>query len=336
MQRERVQRSVIRSVLGVCLIVSMVGSMAQGLGAQASASEGAIFLLLPVGGQAISLGRAMTAIDGQESAFWNPAGLAALRDSRAVLFRGSSNVGTSTAVSLLFGKPDVGVLGISYLLWDAGEIERRDENNNELGIESLRNHLVIVSTAATLLPHLSVGINLKLVQFRLSCRGICGDRGSTSSTYAVDAGVQVKPSEHFPFRLGAMLSHVGPAFQHENAEQADPLPGRIRLAAAYDFLHNRRKNKPVEGWLVAEVQDHFPRLNSPAVYLGTELAAGEEDRLFLRAGYIIRDRDRPTGGSVGVGIALRQFELSVAKSLTESALSEATDPVTVALSLRGW
>ena len=53
-----------------------------------TSGEGAPFLLLPVGAKAVALGRAMTAVEGAEGAFWNPAGLAGAGRSQIVLFRG--------------------------------------------------------------------------------------------------------------------------------------------------------------------------------------------------------------------------------------------------------
>ncbi len=52
--------------------------------------EGALFLLLPVGAEGVSLGRAMTAARSAESAFWNPAGLAGLTRTEFLVMRGAS------------------------------------------------------------------------------------------------------------------------------------------------------------------------------------------------------------------------------------------------------
>ena len=57
-------------------------------------TEGALFLILPVGAQGIAMGRAMTALPSQESAFWNPAGLAHVRDRRVFLYRGDQLAGS--------------------------------------------------------------------------------------------------------------------------------------------------------------------------------------------------------------------------------------------------
>lgn len=299
--------------------------------AQSSSDEGAPFLLLPVGADAVGVGRAVTALPGQESVFWNPAGLASLEQSRFVLARGDVQVATSTAVSALFARRGVGALGISYLLLDAGDQEYRDRDDNLTGTISIRNHLAVVSTAARLLPGLDVGANFKLVQEHLSCRGMCLGFGSTSTTFAVDAGAQFQWSDDVPLRLGVLVAHLGPRFQLENASQADPLPTRIRIGMAYDLL--RRLGTPgLEGWLSAEVQDRPGYQGGTSMHVGFQLAAGRTDALFVRAGYV-SDADQPGGPSVGLGLRFEQFFLSFAKSLAVTGMGE-TEPLNVSFAIR--
>ena len=148
-----------------------------------SSGEGALFLLLPVGAQAVSLGRAMTAVDGSEGAFWNPAGLAAVGQSLVVVFRGEQVAGTATAASGLYARPGVGTVGASYLLLDVGDQDFTDELGNVLGTVSVRNHLFVVSGAARFSQALSAGVSFKVIQFRLGCRGsMCPDRGTTATS----------------------------------------------------------------------------------------------------------------------------------------------------------
>ena len=64
-------------------------------------SEGALFLLLPVGAEGVSLGRTMTAVRSAESAFWNPAGLPRLAQTELVVMVGNPLPGKSTALSWL-------------------------------------------------------------------------------------------------------------------------------------------------------------------------------------------------------------------------------------------
>jgi len=320
-----------RSLLPLLLALALCGRAAA-QGRDPSSTEGALFLLLPVGAQGVSMGRAMTAIQGPEAAFWNPAGLAGVSDSRAVLFRGDHAVGAATALSLLAARAGVGTLGASYLLLDIGDQDLTDADGNVLGTISVRNHLGVVSAAAHLFGWLDGGVNLKVVQFRLSCRGICTDAGTAATTYAVDLGVQSVPRSDLPLRLGAMVAHVGPRLQVLNAEQADPLPSRMRVGAAYDVLAAFTERSDVQGWLAVEVQDRLRQPGSVSVYLGSEFVAGSREALYLRTGYVIGDLDQEAGARVGLGLRYERFDLAIAKSLAVSITGE-TEPVHVSFSI---
>lgn len=322
-----------RSLVPLLLAIALCGRAAAAQDRDPSSTEGALFLLLPVGAQGVSMGRAMTAVQGPEAAFWNPAGLAGVLDSRVVLFRGDHAVGTATALSLLAARPRLGTLGASYLLLDIGDQDLTDVDGNVLGTVSVRNHLGVVSAAAHLFGWLDGGVNLKVVQFRLSCRGICPDAGTTATTYAFDLGVQSVPRGDLPLRFGAMVAHVGPRLQVLNAEQADPLPSRVRVGAAYDVLAQFVERSDVRGWLSVEVQDRLREPGSLSVYLGSEFAAGSRDALYLRTGYVIGDLDQEDGARVGLGLRYERFDLAIAKSLAVSTLTGETEPVHVSFSI---
>ncbi len=313
-------------------LCSAVPLAAQDEGEDSGSTEGALFLLLPVGAKAVSLGRAVTPLDGPESAFWNPAGLAGVQESQVVLLRGDPLAGTSTAFSVLWARPGLGTLGISYQLLDIGSQALTDIDGNQLGSISVRNHLGIVSAAAQLLENVRLGVNFKIVQFRRSCRGICSDAGTTATTYAFDAGLQILASERL--RLGAMLAHVGPRYQVLNADQADPLPARARLAFAYNLIALLTDDEELGGWLSVEVQDRLLNPGSLSYYLGTELTAGLDEAIFLRAGYVLGDLDQEDGARVGLGFRYERFDLAIAKSLAVSTLTGETEPVHVTFSIR--
>jgi len=322
-----------RSLLALSLALSMTAPLAaQDGGEDPGSTEGALFLLLPVGAKAVSLGRAVTPLDGSESAFWNPAGLTAVDTSQVVLLRGDPLAGTSTAFSALWASPGVGTIGVSYQLLDVGSQNLRDPDGNELGSISVRNHLGVVSAAAQLVESVRVGVNFKVVQFSRSCRGICSDAGTSATTYAFDAGLQILPTERL--RIGAMLAHIGPRLQVLNADQADPLPARVRLAFAYNLIALVTDDEELGGWLAVEVQDRLRELGSLSLYLGAELTAGVSEALFLRTGYVLGDLDQEDGARVGLGFRYERFDLSIAKSLAVSTLTGETEPVHVTFSIR--
>ena len=299
-----------------------------------SPSEGALFLLLPVGAEAVSLGRAMTASTSAESAFWNPAGLSSLTQSELLVMRGDPLAGKSTAVSWLISRQPLGVLGFSYHLLDGGEQALVDDQQNVRGTISIRSHIGIVSVATHLASWLDVGLNMKIVRFNLNCRGQCDDAGVQASGWAGDVGFQSQPFADVPLRFGAMLAHFGPKFQVVNAEQADPLPTRIRLSAAYDVLQYFSPAADLALWIRVEVEDRWRRPGeSRSFYVGTELVAGSTDVIFLRASRASGEINQTAEIAFGLGLRYEGFELALARSFT-SSIVEDSEPVYVSFGIR--
>lgn len=287
-----------------------------------SSTEGGLTLLLPIGAKAVGLGRAVTASQGSESAFWNPAGLARLDKGRFVVLRGNSLVGDATAFSLVLARQPLGTLTLSYQLLDLGDQDYVDKDQNILGTVSFRNHLGIISFATQVLPWLDTGVNFKVFQVRETCRGQCDVSGVTGTTYLLDAGLLASPVENVPFRLGLMVAHAGPDLQLINVEQADPLPTRLRAAGSYEVLHHFLDRDDMEIWATAELEDRLSDLGSPVLYLGAEFAAGRGDQIFVRTGYGQGQTGQPAGIAVGLGIMYQQFEIGIGKALSSSGLED--------------
>ena len=302
------------------------GVRAQEIGDETGAGEGALFLLLPVGARGVGLGRAMTALANEEAAFWNPAGLAEQRRRSVLIYRGSQLAGDATAVSVLLPWERVGTFGASYLLLDIGDQALRDEFGNALGRISVRNHAGLLSYAAAFPGRIYAGINVKLVQFRVACRGQCPDLDTTSSAYAIDAGIQAEPFTRIPLRFGWMIAHAGTEFQVVNDEQSDPLPTRLRLAVAYDVL-GRLEENGLALWLTLETEDRARDPGSPSLYAGLNFSAA--DLFYVRTGYVGGKLDQTNGASVGLGFRFDRFDLNLAKSLTRSVVTGASQPLHV-------
>lgn len=295
--------------------------------------EGAVWLLLPVGAKGVALGRAVTALPGAESVWWNPAGLGEVERSRFLLFRGEDLAGEATAAALILARPGVGTLGLAYQLMDAGTQDLRDRDGNVLGTVGLRNHLGVLSMATRFWDHLSLGVNLKLIQSRVSCRGQCIDAGVTATGFALDAGAQAAEVGGLPLRFGATLAHAGPDFQFVNEEQADRLPTRLRLAVAYEVLSGWTDLDEVKLWVTTELERRVHRAaegeKSTATYVGAEFAAGTAQMLYLRAGYVFNALSQVDGAAVGLGLRYESFDLAIAKSLAASTLGGESEPVHV-------
>lgn len=306
----------------IMLLIPSGGSSQQG----ARADEGALYLLLPVGAQGVGLGRAMTALANEEGAFWNPASIAEQEQRRLLVYRGDQLAGEATAVSAVFPWENVATIGFSYLLFDYGEQSRLDEFKNVLGTITFRDHLAIASFATSISQRVHAGVNFKLVRRQFDCRGQCLDLESTGTAYAIDLGIQSEPFPGIPLRLGAMLAHLGTDLKTNNQAQADGLPVRLRVAAAYRVMDRAVENAPVRLWLTVESEDRARDLGSPSVFFGANLEAA--DLFYLRAGYVEGELDQTNGAAVGVGFKFDRFDLNVAKSLTRNLTGD-SDPIHV-------
>jgi hypothetical protein len=214
---------------------------------------------------------------------------------------------------------------------DVGTQDVTDLEGNVIGTLTGRNHLGVVSIATHLGGLLAVGANLKLVRFQLTCRGQCNDAGVSASSVSVDVGAQLTNPAGIPLTVGAMVAHAGSSFGTE--QQADPLPTRLRVAAAYEVLGHFVTTDELSLQLTAEVEDRWRDLASPAAYLGAEFAAGGQDALFIRAGYVLGAEQQLDGASVGVGLKYERFDIALAKSLASSPLSGESEPIHISF---GW
>lgn len=296
--------------------------------------EGALFLLLPVGARGVALGRTMTAVTSSESAFWNPAGLSRLARTEVLVMRGDPLAGESTALSWLIVRPPFGVLGFSYHLLDGGQQSVVDGQRNVRGTFSDRSHVGVVSVATPLANWLDVGLNMKIVRFNLNCRGQCDNIGVQSSGWAGDVGFQSQPLPNVPLRFGGMLAHFGPKFQVVNAAQADPLPTRIRVSAAYEVLHHFSTPADLALWVRVEVEDRWRGAGeSRSYYYGAELEAGSSDVIFLRASLAREEIRKSDEFAFGLGLRYERFNLALARNLTSSSL-EGSEPVYISFGVR--
>lgn len=308
------------------------GRMAQVDGAEiAPAAECCLVLLLPVGARAVSLGGALAARPSLDAVFANPAGLAGLAGNHFVVHHATGVPEQANAFSVLFTPSRLGTFGLSYQLFDYGEIEMTDEQGMRTGMLSLRDHLFVASYATHLVGGITAGVNYKVYHSRIGCQGACGGQQVTATTHAVDIGMQYHPSWFPSLRVGAAVTNAGFALQVINAEQADPLPTRARVGIALDVLRHIRPDTTVSLWLAVELEDRWASPGDPVASVGAELSAA--DVIFLRAGYVPGEGIE-SGVAVGVGLRYTRFTIGVAKSFVRTPLDSEQEPLQVSFGLR--
>jgi hypothetical protein len=261
------------------------------------------------------MGQTGTAMEGRgEVAFWNPAGLATLTDGEFSLHTATLAAGRTHVVGGYFPSSRLGVFGGAAYLVDFGDLESTDSIGNAIARVSPRNIEFVASYAASIAGPLSLGLNYKLVEFRVDCSGDCRDfPNGYGVTHAVDLGGHIVIGASQALRLGFVVRNLGFRLQVENQEQADPLPARVAIGAVYRLpLHTlppseydvkangeRQESRSVDVQFAADVQSPWDGQGQSEMRVGLDI--GYERLLRLRGGYAFVT-DGLSGASVGLGI----------------------------------
>ena len=262
-------------------------------------NAGALFLLLPVGAEAVGMGQAGMTLDGRgEAVFWNPAGLATMETSEFSLSTATLAAGPTNAVTLFFPRRGIGVFGGAVYLVDYGEEDVVDSGGTTIARIAPRNVEYLASFATQLTGSFTFGLTYKLVQFSVDCSGACSNvpNGADALTHAFDIGGQFAFGHEGALRLGVAVKNLGFKLQVNNRDQADPLPAHLVVGALVRI--NFRPHAPAGASL------------APAVDSGAASFAGALDRVDLR---VAADLDAPWDNSappemrIGIDLGYRQL-----------------------------
>lgn len=306
-----------------------------------TATEGAVFLLLPVGARASALGEAVTASrQASEALWWNPAGIGTATSKEVSIHHSQSFVGTGDAVSIIIPSSLLGVLGIEFNLIDFGDQDIVDRDNNPLGTLLPRSVVLGATYGTNVVAGLSTGIGFKLVQLRVDCSGSCQSLPTFSGTsYAVDVGLQYDMGEHAPLSLGFAVRNLGIPFQVNDGPQSDPLPRRVQIGAEYRYVPPStmadsieiRASLDVIGGIETDERQHFIR--SPRPRAGAELSWRR--KAFARVGYVVRANQQESGGpSIGFGYASGSVAVDIARILTGFSADAGQAPTYLSLRVK--
>ena len=317
------------AALVVVLVAAGPGAaLAQGEPEPERSQECCLLLLVPVGARASAVGGTLTARPGPDAAFRNPAGLAGLESSVFVVHHSDMSLAAQIDAFSLFLTPFSSTLGISYQLFDKGDIPTTGPTpGNPIGELSLRDHLVVGSFATSVVPGLSGGISYKVFQQRVDCRGDCGGVESRGTTQAVDLGVRWHPGWIPELELGLAVVNLGFPLQMENAAQADDFPARLHLGVGYDILGAFRADSVLALRVLVDLRDSLREPGRDMVpSYGLELDM--QRIVFLRAGYAPGE-GLGTGAAVGVELRYDRFDVALSRSFVNSSLEADTEPFQV-------
>ena len=299
------------------------------LAAQEPLNAGALFLVFPVGAQAVGMGQTATAAEGRgEAAFWNPAGLATLSDDEFALHSATLVAGRSHVLGAYFPSRGIGVIGGAVYLVDYGDLDRTDANGNTIARIAPRNLEFVASYATSLAGSFVFGVSYKLVQFRVDCSGDCRDfPAGTGATHALDVGGQFRVGAGGPLRVGIVLRNIGFRLQVQNQAQADPLPTRLAIGAQYD-VHFRPPagaalNQAFDLKLAADVDSPWGQVGQSETRLGLDV--GYQRLVRVRAGYAFV-QDGLSGPSVGLGVESGSLGVDIARAFLTGSDLQAESP----------
>jgi hypothetical protein len=278
------------------------------------ATEGAAFLLLPIGAKSVALGQAVVAEQGgTEAVWWNPAGLARAEKTELAVHHYQTIIGTGDAVSFLIPSDLLGVFTASIYLLDIGEQAVTGPGGLPVG-SILPRFLVFAATYATPIGgRVNAGLTYKIVQFRVDCTGLCAGVPTLSSTgSAVDAGVQYSVPIPAPVWIGVAVRNLGPKLQVRDSEQADPLPTRLQVGATYQVTPLQRYARDLDLHVNADFIDELS-FESPSARIGADI--GYRNVAFFRAGYVFKEFEgsEQYGPSVGIGLSAGNLQVDLAR-----------------------
>src|SRR6058998_1117617 len=298
-------------------------------------NAGALFLVFPVGAQAVGMGQTATASAGRgEAAFWNPAGLATLADDEFALHSASLVAGKSNVLAAYFPSRGIGVLGGAVYLVDYGDLDRTDQNGNTIARIAPRNFEFLASYATNLTGSFVFGVSYKLIQFRVDCSGDCRDfPAGRGATHALDFGGQfsVGAGPGGPLRIGIALRNVGFRLQVQNQAQADPLPTRLAVGALYEIrlrplgstTTGHSLDQAFDVKLAADVDSPWGQVGQSETRLGVDI--GYQRLVRLRAGYAFV-QDGLSGPSVGLGVESGSLGVDIARAFLTGSDLQAESP----------
>lgn len=303
--------SIARRWLGWCALVALSTTPRS---VHAQANNGALDLIAPIGARATGMGTAFVAEEGSESIWWNPAGLARMSRSEFAIDHSENFFVKDDAISMIVAISRLGAAGLAARYFNYGVQPVLDVVGNQTGELLTRSIALGASFATTFGSRLNGGVTYRLYQYRNDCSGLCESEViGTSTTSAVDVGVQWTPLRTSPLRLGAEVRNLGLRLQVKDKPQADALPTRVHLGGSFDPRF-RGMAPEVKLRTSAELVTTTDFANAE-VHVGGQISyAAGAATLLARGGYVWQEAGGLSSGpSLGLGLASRRVQLDLAR-----------------------
>jgi hypothetical protein len=313
----------------VAAAIAAFGAPAR-LPAQKPATEGALFLLLPIGARAVGQGQAIVGDEpGSEAVWWNPAAIARGDRREIAIHHSQTIIATGDAVTLVVPSALLGVLAVGANIVYYGREDITDTVGT-VGVLIPQNIVYAATYATPIARRFAAGISYKIVQLRLDCSGGCAGVPTVSaSSSALDAGVQARLAGLVPATVGVAVRNVGPRLQVNDKDQSDPLPTRVQAGVSIDVPNVQGIDPQVKIKVSADLLSdvHF---SAPSPRFGASI--GYRERAFFRSGYIFdRGDGEGDGPSIGFGLASGSLVLDIGRILRGLSVDAGKPPTYVSL-----
>lgn len=297
---------------------------------EVSGSEGALFLLLPTGAQAVGMGQAMVATKpGSEGIWWNPASIGD-QDKRELAIHHSKTVaGVGDALTFVTPIRSYGTAALSINILNIGEQQVTDPGGQVIGVILPRNVVFAASYATAITKRLTTGLNYKLIQLRVDCSGQCSTVGAeVKSSRAVDLGTQFAVEAGAPLTFGVAIRNLGGKLNSRETNRRDPLPTQLEIGAMYRLKFIDRHVKDTELRAAGSFVD-TRSFGGKAVRFGTDVMY--QNKVHLRAGYVGHDRRGDASASLGFGLQSGSLVFDIARTFGGIPADNGQAPVYVSL-----
>ena len=295
------------------ILVTGIAVGASTASAQSSnSSDGALFLLLPVGARAVGMGQAMVGErPGSEAVWWNPAAISRQDKKEIAIHHSQTIAATGDAITFVYPTAGVGALALSVNVLNFGDQQITDPGGVPVGVVLPRNILLAATYGAAIGKRFNAGLSYKRLQYRVDCSGQCTNVSTfTATSSAVDFGFQYDAPTESPLTLGAAVRNIGTRLQINDREQADPLPTRIEVGAAYKLPFIAALVADTEVRIAADVIAD-KKVDHPAGRVGADVTY--EKNIHLRAGYVANDANG-TRTALGFGIGAGHLVFDIART----------------------
>lgn len=314
-----------RRLLSSLALVALVAAAALGQG-----SEGALFLLLPTGAQAVGMGQAMAAANpGSEGIWWNPASIAGQKKREIAIHHSTTIVGVGDALTFVLPSRTRGTAALSINILNLGEQQITDDLGNVIGVILPRDIVLAGTYAGRFGKRLRAGLSYKIIQLRVDCSGQCATVGTLSeSTSAADLGAQYEMVVAAPLTFGIAIRNLGGKLNTDGTNRRTPLPTQVEIGAMYRLRFIDRYVKDTEVLAAASLLDSRG-FGGKAIRLGTDVIY--QGKVHLRAGFVGHDRRADTSASLGFGLESGPFVFDIARVFGGIPGDDGQQPIYISL-----